>query len=193
MFNTPKLCAALAFAAMPMAASAATMTIDLDATTNLSAYDAGAAGVAAGVLVEFVLPTDQVFSIEVIDGTYQAYRFGDNPIDCVAVDDCGDGWTVNYNVWDATGTGVTGFGIPGTYATAAEALGVAQDAGARTVAATAGTYYFGIGDRIDSGGDNSGGVSLRISYESPSEIPLPASALLLLGGLAGLSVIRRRG
>ena len=35
------------------------------------------------------------------------------------------------------------------------------------------------------------GIDLRIAV-SPSEVPLPASALLLLGGLGGLSVLRRK-
>ena len=35
-------------------------------------------------------------------------------------------------------------------------------------------------------------ASYRLISEPPSEVPLPASGLLLLGGLAGLAAARRR-
>jgi len=50
-----------------------------------------------------------------------------------------------------------------------------------------GTVYFGIGDDVDSYGDNFGGVSLQIT-----SVPLPPGLLLLAPGLAGLAVIRKR-
>jgi len=45
-------------------------------------------------------------------------------------------------------------------------------------------------DAIFGGG--SGSISLVQSPEQPSQVPLPASALLLLGGLFGLSLVRKR-
>jgi hypothetical protein len=120
------------------------------------------------------------------------YRFGDNPISCSSVNDCGDGWTVNWAFFNSAGTQLEGFGIAGTYATPAEALAAAEALGPRFFTVPLdGIYYFGIGDGLTSTFDNAGGVSLSVDYTSPAVVPLPASGLLLVGAFGALALRKR--
>lgn len=178
--------------ALPTLAFGATLQVDLDATQNTAQGSDGAAAIAAGDLIAVDFGVGQV-SIDVIDGVYQAYRFASGPISCVAVNNCSNGWTVNYGVFDAAGTLIEVFGIGGTYATSAEALAAAQAAGTNTFdITTAGTYYISIFDGLNFRADNTGGVSLSVNFVAPTTVPLPASGLLLLGALGAGIIFRRK-
>lgn len=175
----------------PVPAIAATATINLDATANTALNAEGAAAIAAGELLPLTVGDGDV-TISAISDTYVAYRYGSNPIDCSSgPSSCVDGYTINYTVFDSTGTAVTGFGGIGDYGTAAEALLAAQAAGPKMLFLSAGTYFFAVQDGRNSRGDNEGGISLSVRFTAPSQIPVPASGLLLIAGLGALAVRKR--
>ena len=174
-------------------ASAATINLDLDATTNISLPPNE--GIAGANLISVNLLAGS-YEIDVVDGLYQAFRFGDNALSCDSEGkDCGDGWLVSYNVFNSLGVALVTFRLPvdTTYDTSARALAEAQAAGSKALNILAdGIYYFGVSDHIASGFDNTGGVSLRVSGNAISAVPLPATLPMLLAGIAGLGFWRRK-
>ena len=185
---------ALVLSACPVvSAQAVTATLNLDATANTAGQTEGAAAIAAGDLLSITVGDGSIF-IEAVAGVlWSAYKFNSEIITCFgATGTCQNGFTVNYNIFDATGALVDGFGIRNSYGSQAEALQAARLFGPKEVVLTAGTYYFAIGDGINSRGDNGGGVSLSVTYVAPSQIPLPATGLLLVGAVGALSLARRK-
>ena len=157
------------------AASASTVTVEVDAVTNSSG---GGVGYDTGIVL--TLGETYTVTADVLD----TWSLGANDPGCTRESNA-DGLTACFgpysqgNLSAPYGTLVGQIGTGDFFVIGSDFSGFASASG------TLSLYLF------DSNqGDNSGSIFATVT--APAPVPLPAAGLLLLGGLAGLGALRRR-